>query len=93
MFLEENLVKINPKLWNYLEVEIFPQYAQNDAGHRIDHIEYVMRRSIDFADYVEKHEEISVQMLENDQTIRNFLTPNELKVAARAIRKSSLAFF
>lgn len=116
MLSKESLVKINPELWYYLEVKIFPQYAQNDAGHRLDHIEYVMRRSIDFADYVEKHdnsyhlnydvviiaaayhdlghhvdpkkhEEGSVQMLENGQTIRNFLTPNELRIAKRAIRQ------
>lgn len=112
---ESGLAKINPDLWKYLEKEIFPQYAQNDAGHQLDHIEYVLRRSMKFADdaekhdnsyhlnydvviiaaayhdlghYVdpEKHEEISARMLERDQKMRRFLTPNELKVAARAIR-------
>lgn len=98
-----------------MEKEIFPQYAQNDAGHQLDHIEYVLRRSIKFADDAEKHdsryhlnydiviivaayhdlghhidperhEEVSARMLEHNQEVRKFLTPNGLKVAARAIR-------
>lgn len=101
MELEESLAKINLDLWRYLNAEIFPQYAQNDAGHQLDHIQYVIRRSMQFAGYAEKHdsscqlnyniiitaaayhdlghhldpekhEKISAQILENDQTIHNF---------------------
>lgn len=115
MTLEESLARINSNLWCYLNAEIFPQYAQNDAGHQLDHIQYVMRRSLHFADYAEKHdnscqlnyniiitaaayhdlghhldpekhEEISARILEDDRTIRNFLSPDEIKIAARAIR-------
>lgn len=40
---------IRLELRDYIETEIFPQYAQNDLGHRLDHIEYVVRRSLKFA--------------------------------------------
>ncbi len=43
----ENVAR--PELRKYIEREIFPQYAQNDLGHRLDHIEYVIRRSLKFA--------------------------------------------
>lgn len=43
------LEKVNPKLRNYVETNIFPEYAKNDWGHQLGHIEYVIRRSLKFA--------------------------------------------
>lgn len=40
---------INPELTKYIEETIFPSYSKNDMGHNIDHIKYVIQRSIQFA--------------------------------------------
>ena len=41
--------KINKQLKTYIEENIFPQYKYNDRGHNLDHIKYVIDRSIKFA--------------------------------------------
>lgn len=38
--------KINSNLKKYLENEIFPIYEKNDSGHNIEHIQYVINRSL-----------------------------------------------
>lgn len=40
---------INKELKEYIKKEIFPKYELNDKGHGIEHIEYVIKRSIKFA--------------------------------------------
>lgn len=40
---------VNNELKNYIEKEIFPIYEKNDKGHNIEHINYVIKRSFDFA--------------------------------------------
>ncbi len=52
--------RINKDLRNYIETKIFPEYEKNDEGHRRPHIEYVIRRSIKFA---EQFEYINLDML------------------------------
>ena len=37
--------KINNELQQYVEERIFPIYVNNDSGHGIDHIMYVIGRS------------------------------------------------
>ena len=32
------------ELKRYIELNIFPQYIQNDKGHQIEHIKYVINR-------------------------------------------------
>lgn len=44
---------INESLKKYIEEVIFPQYELNDMGHNIDHIKYVIDRSLKFASEVE----------------------------------------
>lgn len=41
--------KINVQLFNYIEKNILPIYAKNDSGHGREHIKYVVKRSIEFA--------------------------------------------
>ena len=41
--------KINSDLKKYIEKEIFPLYAQNDEGHNLKHIKYVIKRCLKFA--------------------------------------------
>jgi uncharacterized protein len=40
---------INQNLKKYIEESIFPIYSKNDAGHDINHIQYVITRSLKFA--------------------------------------------
>lgn len=41
---------VNPELISYIETKIFPEYGKNDAGHSLRHINYVIRRSLNFAE-------------------------------------------
>ena len=40
-------MKINEKLKEYIENNIFPEYEKNEKGHNIDHIKYVIERSFE----------------------------------------------
>lgn len=40
---------INKNLQSYIEENIFPIYSKNDAGHDINHVQYVIKRSLKFA--------------------------------------------
>jgi len=42
-------MKINQELKKYVENTIFPSYKKNDLGHNLDHIRYVIDRSLKFA--------------------------------------------
>lgn len=44
---------INKELQEYIEKNIFPEYELNELGHNIDHIKYVIERSMKFASTVE----------------------------------------
>jgi len=44
---------ITPALLQYIEAEVFPEYAKNDKGHQLDHIQYVIRRSLRFMEQFE----------------------------------------
>lgn len=42
-------MNINEYLKNYIENNILTEYSLNESGHRVDHIEYVIKRSLEFA--------------------------------------------
>lgn len=44
---------IREELKKYIENEIFEIYSRNEKGHGIEHIKYVIRRSLDFAKKIE----------------------------------------
>lgn len=44
---------INKELKNYIEANVLPVYKNNEQGHGIKHIEYVVRRSLNFASQVQ----------------------------------------
>ena len=46
-------MKITKKLQEYIEENIFPSYKKNDLGHSLEHIKYVIERSLKFASTVE----------------------------------------
>ena len=43
---------VSKKLKEYIENNIVPEYEKNDQGHNLEHIKYVINRSIKFADTV-----------------------------------------
>ena len=43
---------INPQLKEYIEKNVFPQYENNESGHGLEHIQYVIKRSLEFAKQV-----------------------------------------
>ena len=45
-------MNVNKELKDYIENNIFPEYEKNDKGHNLQHINYVINRSIKFADTV-----------------------------------------
>lgn len=45
--------EINKQLQQYIEEEVFPVYENNDSGHDIKHIEYVIKRSFKFSNQFE----------------------------------------
>lgn len=46
-------MQLNNKLQQYIEKNIFPSYKKNDLGHNLDHIKYVIDRSLKFASEVD----------------------------------------
>ena len=46
-----NLVKVSPKIREHIEKEVLPKYKKL-SGHTVDHINYVIRRSLKFAEEV-----------------------------------------
>lgn len=46
---ETLFAKVDPGLKSYIETHIFPEYSKNDWGHQLGHINYVIRRSFEFA--------------------------------------------
>lgn len=45
-------MSINKDLIKYIEENIFPSYNKNDEGHNLEHIKYVIDRSIKFANSI-----------------------------------------
>jgi len=45
-------MNINKDLIKYIEENIFPSYKKNDEGHNLEHIKYVIDRSIKFANSI-----------------------------------------
>lgn len=43
---------VNKDLCEYIENNIFPIYENNDLGHNLEHIKYVIMRSFKFADMI-----------------------------------------
>ena len=50
---------INPRLKDYIEAEILPRYREFDSAHRIDHVQEVIRGSLELA----LHYDVDVDMV------------------------------
>lgn len=51
---------VTPELIEYIREKVFPVYAQNDQAHQLEHIDYVIRRSLLF---MEQFEELNANMV------------------------------
>lgn len=99
---------INQDIKKYIEKNVYPEYQKNDSGHNIDHIKYVLERSLKFAKTVpdinldmvyviaafhdighhidaKNHEQVSSEILEKDEFIKNYFTKDELKTMVEAV--------
>lgn len=99
---------INQDIKKYIEKNIYPEYQKNDSGHNIDHIKYVLERSLKFAKTVpdinldmvyviaafhdighhidaKNHEQVSSEILEKDEFIKDYFTKDELKTMVEAV--------
>ncbi len=81
------------ELKEYVEKNILPEYAKNDEGHGIEHIQYVIRRSLKFASMVSDidiHEEM-VYVIACYHDIGHSIDPkNHEKVSADILRNDSM---
>lgn len=53
-------MKLNKKLVEYIESEILPIYQKNDLGHNVEHVNYVINRSLEI---VKKLENINLDII------------------------------
>ena len=67
-------MKINDKLKEYIEENIFPEYSKNEPAHNIDHIKYVINRSFK-----------SAEIMYNDNMLKEFFNDEERKIIKEAI--------
>lgn len=51
--MKNKILHVNAKLQRYIEDTIFPAYSQNDKGHQLEHIQYVIRRSLFLMDQLD----------------------------------------
>lgn len=67
-YLEGHKNKINPQLKEDIEPIIAYHYDLNDKGHGVEHAEYVINRSMDFASQIEninyEMEELYLRLIE-----------------------------
>ena len=47
--MEREKFMINSEIVKYIEKYVFPMYEKNDVGHGLEHIKYVIDRSMKFA--------------------------------------------
>ncbi len=46
--MDELVQQLTPEMVSYIREKVFPVYGRNDKAHRIEHISYVIRRSLLF---------------------------------------------
>ena len=47
--IQKGIGKVNGNLKRYIEENILPEYKQNDKGHDIEHIQYVLKRAFEIS--------------------------------------------
>ncbi len=81
-------MKINKALKEYIEKNIFPSYEKNDIGHNLEHIKYVIDRSLMFASKVENINYDMVYTIASYHDIGHYIdAKNHEKVSADILLK------
>jgi len=77
---------INRKLQKYIEKKIFPKYKNNDFGHNLDHIKYVIDRSLKFASEVDNVNFNMVYVIASYHDIGHYIdAKNHEKISAEIV--------
>ncbi len=80
-------MNINEELKNYIETFIFPSYEKNDFGHNLKHIQYVIDRSLRFADTVDSINYDMVYVIAAYHDIGHYIdAKNHEKVSAEMLQ-------
>ncbi len=78
--------RLNKKLIQYIEENIFPSYEKNDKGHNLDHIKYVIKRSFKFAKNIENINYNMVYVIAAYHDIGHYIdSKNHEKVSANIL--------
>ena len=81
-------LKINDELQKYIEENIFPSYYKNDLGHNLEHIKYVIKRSMIFAEYCENINYDMVYTIASYHDIGHYIdAKNHEKVSSEMLLK------
>lgn len=78
--------EINPELREYIVKTILPEYAQNDAGHQMDHIGYVIQRSLNFAENQDLNKDMVYTIAAYHDVGHHIDAKNHEKVSAQILR-------
>ena len=80
---------INQDLKIYIDNNIFPEYFKNDLGHNIDHINYVIERSLKFSYTIpEINYNIKIKKVKTsikDKNLKKFFSEEEIMIMSEAI--------
>lgn len=81
---------INKNLQKYIEKNIFPSYEKNDLGHNLEHIKYVIDRSLKFANQINNINYDMVYVVAAYHDIGHYIdAKNHEKVSAEILLKDS----
>ena len=76
---------INEKLQKYIEENIFPVYSKNDLGHNLNHIKYVIKRSLKFAKQLDEINLDMVYTIASYHDIGHHINPKEHEIVSAKI--------
>ena len=83
-------MQINNGLQQYIEKKIFPSYRKNDLGHNLDHIKYVINRSLRFANEVDDINFDMVYTIAAYHDIGHYIdAKNHERISADILRKDT----
>lgn len=81
-------MNINKDLIKYIEENIFPSYSKNDLAHNLDHINYVINRSLKFASTIADINYDMVYAIAAYHDIGHYIDPkNHEKLSAEMLLK------
>ncbi|MBE6754193.1 MAG: HD domain-containing protein [Ruminococcaceae bacterium] len=82
--------RVSPELMQYMETNVFPQYFQNDKGHQLDHVFYVIRRSLLFMEQFDRLDADMVYTIAAYHDIAHHVNKDEHEVlSAEALRSDA----